>query len=979
MAEPFSPEQAEIANKFFEALRESTRDLDPTTQEKIKAAKAAQEAKDKLNAFKEALQDATINGVISYGKAVTSSEQGFGKFGSTITGVTDVVGNFASTFGFAGKVVGAFVKIFGDVAAASLKQNDDLVKSYQQLSEMGSVTAGGIENLGDQLRSVGLTAEEFAKLTDALKPVTRDLVTFGGSVTGGRDKLLTVMGGLIGPGNEFERSLMRLGYTTQDIREGAAQYVAQQSLLGFSQNKSSRELAKGSAEYLVTLKKMQELTGMSNDEAEKAMQAQMTDARMVEHLSGMRENEAKNLQAYLASYEDQFGKDSATGLKELILNQGRIVGDASARAYQSTQGKAYEAALRAAKEGPDAFRRELKNVAGGITAQGKQFRTSLNLMGDGISDLTSDNQAQLGARRLMQESDAEYAKRMKELAATSKNAGEGMENNITNEQRTRAIRMAKEQMLAAVGSLTVSVLTKINTALFKFGKVIANLIDKFSVWLGWNNPNMSAMFRDLDDNIEDLTKAQTNKANLEKQLEDAKQKLADVRNPEEGAKRSQEAINAQKESVDKLKEALKQVPSGRQHSAERAKLEQQIDLEQKKLNGLIATRNWDKKHNISETEREKLVLKLQKNVEDARANYDKLIKENASMGGEKGIGVENRQADVAASQTSSQAGVESGKLLDFIGKAEGAGYNTKFGGEVTDLTGKSINEILALQKQMKAEGKGSTAVGKYQIINSTLASLVDQLKISKDEKFTPEMQDKLARELIRQSGSDQVKEGKMSQKQFADNLAGVWASLPKESGKSAYHGDKMNNHATVSRKQLEEVISGTPQAKLGGEFDGPKSGYPVTMHGNEIVLDEEDTISFKKFFANTGKKLDSLGQGSAVSDVLSKLNNQTNPVSQMNNMFSMTKMDIDNVTSFNNTVKQVVASIVEANKKIQEEKTAVATQSTQVQSVKAPDSNLMDDKILSVFNTMVDKLDSLIDINHKSKNIQDDILTHQRA
>ena len=192
-------------------------------------------------------------------------------------------------------------------------------------------------------------------------------------------------------------------------------------------------------------------------------------------------------------------------------------------------------------------------------------------------------------------------------------------------------------------------------------------------------------------------------------------------------------------------------------------------------------------------------------------------------------------------------------------------------------------------------------------------------------------------------------------------------------------GARLQTGEKVSQDVKNISVNPKAQGRFGGLFEGPESGYPVTMHGRERILDPQQTEAFDNFFANTGKKLDALGQTPSMTDILSKLSGQNRPVTEMNNMFSLTKMDIDNVNTFNDTIKQVVASIIEANKRIQEDKAETTTKSTQVQQITAPETNTMDDRILSVFNTMVDKLDSLIDINAKSKNIQDDILTHHRA
>ncbi len=116
-------------------------------------------------------------------------------------------------------------------------------------------------------------------------------------------------------------------------------------------------------------------------------------------------------------------------------------------------------------------------------------------------------------------------------------------------------------------------------------------------------------------------------------------------------------------------------------------------------------------------------------------------------------------------------------LLDLIGNTEGTdrrrGYNEtlgygKFTGGDVSLTTMTLDQIMALQSKMLADPSNtfnSSALGRYQITKTTLQDLMGQLGLKGTELFDPAMQDRLANELIRQSG------GKPSA------LRGRWTSL----------------------------------------------------------------------------------------------------------------------------------------------------------------------------------------------------------
>jgi hypothetical protein len=89
------------------------------------------------------------------------------------------------------------------------------------------------------------------------------------------------------------------------------------------------------------------------------------------------------------------------------------------------------------------------------------------------------------------------------------------------------------------------------------------------------------------------------------------------------------------------------------------------------------------------------------------------------------------------------------------------GYSGHFSGLYPgeNLTDKTVGEIMALQyddrtltNQQWLDQRRLHAVGRYQFIGRTLASLVRRHNISLDDKFTPELQDKLAIILLNEAG-----------------------------------------------------------------------------------------------------------------------------------------------------------------------------------------------------------------------------------
>ena len=97
------------------------------------------------------------------------------------------------------------------------------------------------------------------------------------------------------------------------------------------------------------------------------------------------------------------------------------------------------------------------------------------------------------------------------------------------------------------------------------------------------------------------------------------------------------------------------------------------------------------------------------------------------------------------------------------------------------------------------------AIGRFQIIPSTLARLQSRLGLPGSTRFSRETQNRMAALLIADAGYAEFRAGRLSLSGFMDNLARIWAGLPLASGKSAYHG-YAGNRATITRAFYAEQM-----------------------------------------------------------------------------------------------------------------------------------------------------------------------------
>lgn len=165
-------------------------------------------------------------------------------------------------------------------------------------------------------------------------------------------------------------------------------------------------------------------------------------------------------------------------------------------------------------------------------------------------------------------------------------------------------------------------------------------------------------------------------------------------------------------------------------------------------------------------------------------------------------------------------------LLDLIGRAEGAGYDTIVGfirkadyppKPITQLT---IGELLAWQESI--DGKyNSEAVGRYQIMEDTLRgfnndrrnsssggmSLYERAGLNLNSLFSPANQDLMAIELLKYRGLNRFLSGTLTDVQFGDKLADEWASLPVMIGPKAGQGRYSGQGGKITIQEVTDVLA----------------------------------------------------------------------------------------------------------------------------------------------------------------------------
>ncbi len=790
-------------------------------------AQAAAEVEAASKKTKQALTDLSMSlgkSAVDLGKAMVTGSEGTTKYAGAVQGAADAAGNAAATmltaFGPLGIIVGGVIKAFGALVGASLEQNDKIMKSYRELSDVGSVT-GSLEKLGQDLNRVGLTSNEAEKFGKLLGKTAPDLAAFGGSVSAGKDKFIGVFEGMIGVGNKTEAAMARIGYSADDMRDATADYVSKQSRLGLAQNKTAEQLRGESVKYMVTLRELGELTGMSRDEAQKLIDQQQADARWSMTLRQMTADgqgeEAKKLQAYMATYEKTFGKDAAAGLMEQIANKGAIVGEASAKAYTSTQGQAYEMAMKVAKD-QATMQEGLSQTAVGIRKNMDQLGPSFAVAGQAMSSMTGDAQQVNAAYAIENKKNIDV---QGNLAKTQKESGDLLAKNTELEQVNRRNRILADKALMEVTQVSVSVFAKLNEVVFSLGKTLAKIIDKFSSYIG-KQTNFSESFKDKDDFKADVDVAKNAIAESERQKK--KLELEAQYAQDATGKTLQAAIDAAKQgqkenqySVDEFGATTGDKGLSDLYSEEVKRLEE-LKKQIAKKDGTIDAEK------AQQLQKDKLLVIEQKTLEDKKKLIEAEKKlqtaPSTSSSGASGTSPPAAGGESSAKGAPAAAGSATGattspeKVLEF-GTASGS--KTNF--EAID-PGLKDKVVAAATEFNEASG------GKDKLkINSAKRATEDQQRLW-DESVANGREGKTASGMpIAKPGTSKHERGLAVDIQNYNDPKAVGA---------------MNKQGLFQTVPKDPVHFEVPKAMEGGAFNGPNSGYPVELHGkNESVWPEE--------------------------------------------------------------------------------------------------------------------------------------------
>lgn len=162
---------------------------------------------------------------------------------------------------------------------------------------------------------------------------------------------------------------------------------------------------------------------------------------------------------------------------------------------------------------------------------------------------------------------------------------------------------------------------------------------------------------------------------------------------------------------------------------------------------------------------------------------------------------------------------------------KGTGGKVKHSGK-KDLSSMTLDEIIKSSEERDGNDKDRVfAAGRYQIITPTLKASMKKMGLKGDEKFTPELQDRIFKEtLVPQSVNDYLS-GKSTDKEKAQiDLAKVWRSFADpRTGKTYADSGAGANHASISAAESGKALDDTRAILAKESVKGTESKTSVAL------------------------------------------------------------------------------------------------------------------------------------------------------
>lgn len=234
------------------------------------------------------------NAANQFGRSLGTAAKTIVNFSNGVVGVIDRLANMGDSLSGAAAVFDK-IPIMGTVFAAVAKAVENTTAAYQGAAQSGATFGGSINAFAGAASNAGMTMKDFASLISKNGEALRFL---GGNTEAGGRRFADITKTL----RATSKDLYNLGYSTEDVNQGLANYTKLAMQGGKNTNMTNAQLVQGTKSYLKEMDLLAKVTGETRKQQEDAQAKLAADAQYQAAMSGMSEEVAKSF------------RDTVTGL-----------------------------------------------------------------------------------------------------------------------------------------------------------------------------------------------------------------------------------------------------------------------------------------------------------------------------------------------------------------------------------------------------------------------------------------------------------------------------------------------------------------------------------------------------------------------------------------------------------------------------------------------------------------------------------------
>ncbi len=275
-------------------------------------------------------------------------KQGFTAFNSSIDQAVTFLGVLSAGLLLINPLLGIAAAGITAVSAAGAKyvkatteQSDKLYETFQQVSRYGAAASDGLQGLYNDVQKLGGGIQNLGEFANLVAENAEGFAQFSGTVFRGRQQFANLSKEM----QPFRAALMNAGMTQKEINEATAGYLRLQSRIGATQNQTTEELAASTRRYLIEQDALTKITGLNRkaqeDNRNYLINQQIFQAKLLElRRKGLGDQAEKLVSAFnlLGGQSNEVGRGFAATLSGNLLDR-----DAE-RLYRATNGESQRAA-----------------------------------------------------------------------------------------------------------------------------------------------------------------------------------------------------------------------------------------------------------------------------------------------------------------------------------------------------------------------------------------------------------------------------------------------------------------------------------------------------------------------------------------------------------------------------------------------------------------------------------------------------------